>query len=112
MPYASNGSVSLYYETFGVPENPALLMINGLGSQAINYPVDFCRLFVTRGFFVIRFDNRDVGLSTKFDHVSPDVMSVARAVANGEEPVVAYRLTERLPGLRHSAAGSLGISAR
>ena len=38
MPYASNGPVSLYYETFGAPENPALLMINGLGSQAINVP--------------------------------------------------------------------------
>jgi pimeloyl-ACP methyl ester carboxylesterase len=97
MPYAHNGSVSLCYHTFGIPERPALLMINGLGSQAINYPADFCQRFVSQGFFVIRFDNRDVGLSTKFDKFDqsrPDVMSVVRAVTNGEEPVVAYRLTD------------------
>jgi len=69
-------------------------MINGLGSQAINYPADFCRLFATRGFFVIRFDNRDVGLSTKLDHVRPDVMSVVQALTNGQEPVVAYHLSD------------------
>jgi pimeloyl-ACP methyl ester carboxylesterase len=94
MPYACNGSVSLFYETFGIPGNPALLMVNGLGSQAITYPASFCQLFAARGFFVIRFDNRDVGLSTKFDHIRPDVMSVVRAMTNGEKPVVAYRLTD------------------
>lgn len=67
MPYANHGDVSLYYETFGEPASPALLLINGLGSQCINYHADWCRMFVDEGFFVIRFDNRDVGLSTKFD---------------------------------------------
>jgi pimeloyl-ACP methyl ester carboxylesterase len=92
-------------------------MINGLGSQAINYPADFCRLFATRGFFVIRFDNRDVGLSTKFDHLRPDVMSVVQALANGEEPVVAYRLSDMaadavavLDELRIEQAHVMGVS--
>lgn len=67
MAYASNGSVQLYYETFGDPAAPALLLINGLGSQCINYKTEWCEMFVDAGFFVIRFDNRDVGLSTKFD---------------------------------------------
>ena len=94
MPYARNDPVDLYYETLGTARDPALLMINGLGSQAISWPADFCRKFVEAGFFVIRFDNRDVGLSTKFGQFRPDVMAVARAVGNGEEPVVAYRLSD------------------
>ena len=67
MAFAHNGSVEIYYETFGDASNPALLLINGLGSQCINFDVEFCEMFVARGFFVIRFDNRDVGLSTKFN---------------------------------------------
>lgn len=61
-------AVELYYETFGsVADDPVLLLINGLGSQSINYPDKWCQLFVAEGFGVIRFDNRDVGLSTKFE---------------------------------------------
>lgn len=70
MPYAKNGDVELYYETFGSASDPTLLMVNGLGSQSINYKDDLCDRFVAAGFHVIRFDNRDVGLSTHF-HDSP-----------------------------------------
>jgi pimeloyl-ACP methyl ester carboxylesterase len=70
------------------------LLINGLGSQCINFDVDFCEMFVARGFFVIRFDNRDVGLSTKFNLVLPDLFSVLEAVKDGVEPKVAYRLAD------------------
>jgi pimeloyl-ACP methyl ester carboxylesterase len=94
MPYAHNGSVDLYYETFGDPTDPALLLVNGLGSQCINYAVAWCERFVARGFFVIRFDNRDVGLSTKFDAAPPDVGAAVRALRQGATPDVAYRLTE------------------
>jgi pimeloyl-ACP methyl ester carboxylesterase len=72
MPLACNGDVELYFETFG-PRSDAdgadaepLLLVNGLGSQCINYRTEWCERFVAAGFFVIRFDNRDVGLSTKF----------------------------------------------
>ena len=64
MPTTTNGEVSLYYESFGDERNPALLLVNGLGSQCINFKVEFCRLFADQGFRVIRFDNRDVGLSS------------------------------------------------
>ena len=67
MSYALNDDVELYYETFGFEADPALLLVNGLGSQCINYRVEWCERFVAAGFFVIRFDNRDVGLSTAFD---------------------------------------------
>jgi pimeloyl-ACP methyl ester carboxylesterase len=66
MPYAANGECRLYYETFGSPGDPPLLLVNGLGSQCINYHEDWCQKFVDAGFFVIRFDNRDVGLSSHF----------------------------------------------
>jgi pimeloyl-ACP methyl ester carboxylesterase len=92
--FAHNRSVEIYYETFGDASNPTLLLINGLGSQCINFDVDFCEMFVARGFFVIRFDNRDVGLSTKFNLVLPDLFSVLEAVKDGVEPTVAYRLTD------------------
>ena len=67
MPFALNDDVELFYETFGFAADPALLLVNGLGSQCINYRVEWCERFVEAGFFVIRFDNRDVGLSTGFE---------------------------------------------
>ncbi|HUC04506.1 MAG TPA: alpha/beta hydrolase [Acidimicrobiales bacterium] len=94
MPFASHDDVDIYYETFGDPADPALLLVNGLGSQCINFRVEWCQMFAARGFFTIRFDNRDVGLSTTFDHVRPGVAEVARALAEGREPDVAYRLAD------------------
>jgi pimeloyl-ACP methyl ester carboxylesterase len=64
MPTTTNGDVTLYYEVFGAAADPVLLLVNGLGSQCINFKVEFCQKFADRGFRVIRFDNRDVGLSS------------------------------------------------
>jgi pimeloyl-ACP methyl ester carboxylesterase len=94
MPYAHNGSLDIYYETFGDPSDPALLMINGLGSQCISYRSEWCEKFVARGFFAIRFDNRDVGLSTKFEEATPDMGAVMEALREGNDPDVAYRLAD------------------
>jgi acyl-CoA thioesterase-2 len=63
---ASNGACELHYDTFGDPADPTLLLVNGLGSQCTNYKDAWCEMFAARGFQVIRFDNRDVGLSTSF----------------------------------------------
>ena len=64
MPTTANGAVSLFYETFGADTDPVLLLVNGLGSQCINYKEELCEKFVAEGFRVVRFDNRDVGLSS------------------------------------------------
>ena len=64
MPTTTNGAVSLFYETFGAQGKPVLLLVNGLGSQCINFKVEFCHKFVESGFRVVRFDNRDVGFSS------------------------------------------------
>ncbi len=63
---ARNGACELHYDTFGDPANPTLLLVNGLGSQCTNYHDAWCEMFASRGFQVVRFDNRDVGLSTSF----------------------------------------------
>ena len=65
MSTARNGAIEIYYEEFGDPNLPTLLLVNGLGSQCLNYAVEWCQLFCDEGFHVVRFDNRDVGLSTK-----------------------------------------------
>ncbi len=66
MSWAKNGDCTLFYETFGTRTDPALLMVNGLGSQSVNYQDAWCEMFVAASLYVIRFDNRDVGLSTSF----------------------------------------------
>jgi pimeloyl-ACP methyl ester carboxylesterase len=67
MPTTRNGDVELYYETFGAAGDPALLLVNGLGSQCTNYDERWCEKFAAEGYRVIRFDNRDTGLSSKLD---------------------------------------------
>jgi pimeloyl-ACP methyl ester carboxylesterase len=59
----ANG-IELCCETFGDPRQPALLLIMGLGFQLVHWPDEFCRRLAGRGFFVVRFDNRDAGRST------------------------------------------------
>jgi pimeloyl-ACP methyl ester carboxylesterase len=67
MSTATNGDVTIFYEAFGDPGQPTLLLVNGLGSQCINYATDWCEMFAAEGYQVVRFDNRDVGLSSKLD---------------------------------------------
>jgi pimeloyl-ACP methyl ester carboxylesterase len=67
MPRAETNGIELEYETFGDPSNPAMLLIMGLGVQMLGWDERFCNMLVDRGFFVIRFDNRDVGLSSKIE---------------------------------------------
>jgi pimeloyl-ACP methyl ester carboxylesterase len=68
------GEVELVYETIGDPGNPALLLVMGLGMQLIHWDLELCEGLAERGFQVIRFDNRDAGLSTKIDAPVPNVM--------------------------------------
>jgi pimeloyl-ACP methyl ester carboxylesterase len=63
------GELELEYETFGEASNPALLLIMGLGTQLIAWPEPLCEALAGKGFRVIRYDNRDIGLSTYLDHL-------------------------------------------
>jgi pimeloyl-ACP methyl ester carboxylesterase len=82
MPRIKANGLEFEYETFGDRDHPPLLLVMGLGAQMISWPEEFCRTLADRGFYVIRYDNRDVGLSSRLDHLGvPDPMQVfARAV--------------------------------
>lgn len=87
MPFARNGDVELYYETFGSDTDPVLVLVNGLASQCINYEGAWCEKFAAHGFFVVRFDNRDTGLSSKLEggsytlrDMADDVLAIFDAV--------------------------------
>jgi pimeloyl-ACP methyl ester carboxylesterase len=64
--FASANGITIAYDTFGSPEQEPLVLIMGLSSQMILWEEDFCTRLAARVFFVIRFDNLDVGLSTRF----------------------------------------------
>jgi pimeloyl-ACP methyl ester carboxylesterase len=69
--FADVGDIRLCYETFGERGDPPLLLIMGLGTQMLAWHEDFCRELAGRGFFVIRYDNRDVGRSTHLEDTPP-----------------------------------------
>ena len=69
----ANG-LRLCCDSFGDRRRPAVLLVMGMGAQMVGWDDEFCRLLAGRGYHVIRFDNRDAGRSTRFDHVGvPDV---------------------------------------
>ena len=78
---ADLGEIELAYETFGVSSDPPMLLIMGLGAQMILWPDELCELLAARGYFVIRFDNRDVGRSTILDASAPTIQALAEGRA-------------------------------
>jgi pimeloyl-ACP methyl ester carboxylesterase len=69
VPTAPVNGLEIAYETFGQPVDPPVLMIMGLGTQMIAWPDELCQGLADAGHFVVRFDNRDVGLSTHLSDV-------------------------------------------
>ena len=73
----SNG-IRMAYQEFGRAEDPVVLLVAGLYNQLIRWPMEFCDLLVAHGFRVIRFDNRDIGLTDKMDDaVAPSLFRLA-----------------------------------
>jgi pimeloyl-ACP methyl ester carboxylesterase len=108
------GEVELCYETYGDGSAPPVLLIMGLGTQMIGWPADFCEAIAERGFHVIRYDNRDVGRSTRFDHVKPPG---PRELAARRIKTLAYTLEDMaddaaglLDALGHESAHVVGAS--
>lgn len=64
------GKVELEYEFFGQDTNPVVVLVAGSGAQMGFWEIKFCEMLAEKGFYVLRFDNRDAGLSTKFDKVA------------------------------------------
>ena len=91
MPNVTANGIQIEYDTFGEDSSPALLLIIGAGGQIIYWELEFCESLAKRGLFVIRFDNRDAGLSTKFDEAGiPDMM----AAMEGKPVAAVYSLDD------------------
>jgi pimeloyl-ACP methyl ester carboxylesterase len=75
---STTSSIELFVETNGDPTNPALLLVMGLSAQMYLWPDGLVDQLVDAGFFVIRFDNRDVGLSTKTTGRAPEIKDIAQ----------------------------------
>ena len=74
---AQVGDLSICYQTYGDPDRPPLLLVSGLGCQMIEWDEDLCVQLAARGYRVIRYDNRGVGMSTKLDTLGePDLSSL------------------------------------
>ena len=93
MPTATSNGIELWYETFGDDDGPPLLLVMGLGAQAIAGDTELCHAFADRGFRVIRFDNRDVGQSSKLDAAGePDPLRVWNDLQKRRPVEPPYRL--------------------
>ena len=77
MPAISANGLTLEYDTRGNPGDPVILLVMGMGVQMVLWPEVFCDLLAAAGFRVVRFDNRDIGLSTKLDHLGTPSVALA-----------------------------------
>ena len=103
MPQLIANNVSIEYDTIGEPSARPLLMVMGLGAQLIHWRIEFCEQLADTGHFVIRFDNRDTGLSEKFGHLGvPDIAQIMLRGQQGEPLDVPYSLDDM-------AADALGV---
>ncbi len=109
MPSVRANGIEIAYETFGRPGDRPLLMITGLGMQMLQWDEPFCEALAARGHYAIRFDNRDTGLSSSFDHAGlPNLGALMKPGA--DRTGVAYTLDD----MADDAAGlmtALGIES-
>ena len=107
MPIAQvSPEVSIAYDTFGDPADPPILLVMGFGAQLIAWHEDLCRMLAARGRYVIRYDNRDCGLSTRYDDHPVDLGAFIAAVSTGD---VAAALAMAPYSLTDMAADGIGM---
>ena len=95
MPKAQANGIELHYEEHGNPDHPAMLLIMGFGAQLTLWPDELVEALADRGYRVIRYDNRDIGLSHKFDGVkAPGLVKMTLMSKLGLTPRVPYTLAD------------------
>ena len=99
--------VSIAYETFGEPGDPPVLLVMGFGAQLIAWHEDFCSMLAGRGRYVIRYDNRDCGLSTKFGDQPIDVGRLIATVSRGDIPAARAMIPYTLQDMADDGIGLL-----
>jgi pimeloyl-ACP methyl ester carboxylesterase len=95
MAKANCNGIEIEYETLGDRSGRPLIMIIGLGSQLIHWSEEILKQLVDEGHFVVIFDNRDTGLSSKMSESGPpDLIGAIGALMKGEKPKVPYTLND------------------
>lgn len=95
MPNATANGIQIEYNTIGKSSSQPLLLIAGLGCQMICWDDELCAQIAEMGFYVIRFDNRDTGLSTKFEAAGkPDIMKAFNTLLQGQKIKAAYTIDD------------------
>jgi pimeloyl-ACP methyl ester carboxylesterase len=94
MPTTSVNGIELYFDSFGDPRQPTVLLVSGLGAQCVAYDDEFCEGIVDHGYRVVRFDNRDAGLSTHFHDVAADPLMALAAMGAGGTVDAPYTLDD------------------
>lgn len=118
MPRVKANGIDIEYDECGEPTAPPLLLIMGLGAQMILWREEFCQQLASRGYRVVRFDNRDVGKSTWFDDRGvPDVLAAVTAALMRQPVTAPYQLRDMaadaaglLDALRIAPAHVVGAS--
>lgn len=113
----ANG-IEIEYELSGPRDGPVLLLIHGVGAQLIRWPAALIERLEQAGFRILRFDNRDIGLSSHLNHLGiPDIAAIVSARAAGEEAELPYSLSDMaadtvalLDALGIASAHVLGVS--
>lgn len=94
MPTTTNGEITLYFEQFGRVGDPTVLMVSGLGAQCVAFDDELCEMIASRGRHVVRFDNRDVGLSSHLADADVDVGAAVMAAMSGDAVDAPYTLSD------------------
>ena len=118
MPEMVTNGITLAWEGFGDPKDPPLLLVMGLSAQMVLWDAAFCRELAGRGFYVVRFDNRDVGQSTKLHGAGvPSILPKLLARTLGLPVTAPYLLSDMakdviglMDGLLFDSAHVVGMS--
>jgi pimeloyl-ACP methyl ester carboxylesterase len=95
MPNVVANGIQIEYDTFGDHSSAPLILIMGLASQMIMWEEEFCEELAKKGLYVIRFDNRDIGLSAKLDDAGiPNVLKAMAAAERGEDVKAPYTIDD------------------
>lgn len=109
--FAKANGIELCYDTFGDPQAPPLVLIMGLAAQMIAWDDEFCTQLAARGYRVVRFDNRDIGLSSRLTAAgAPDVSAAVMAAMQGK-PIEAPYLLRDMADDTVGLMDTLGVEA-
>ena len=109
MPQITANGLGFEYESLGNAQDPAVLLVMGLGVQMILWPDALCEMLVAKGFRVVRFDNRDIGLSAKLDHLGVPNITLAALKFALHLPLKAPYYIEDMAADTEALMGALGI---